>query len=265
MSKLLSVLAFAGDKVSAAAAAQREVCESVARAMLHGDKSYLVDTVRECAGKTRTAVAVRETLAYLADALTVIRSGATPAAATDATPAWSAGFTFAPLPDGATVAECTAKGAKPASVAAALTPWANTVGAAWMAATVAHIDAAAAAAKATREKNAAAKAADATPAAAAAPADSGRLDGAVILDDAIGAAVADALTIAQKNTERARDAAKAAELRAAELSVLLAAMEQRAAVAEQRAAVAEAEAATLRAAVKPAAAKRTAKGAPVSA
>ena len=112
---------------------------------------------------------------------------------------------------------------------------------------MAHIDAAAAAAKATRTKNAEAKASPAAPAAPAAPIDAGRLDGVVILDDVIE----EAILIAQANTQRARRHQETAEARAAELSIQLALMEQRAAVAEQRAAVAEADAATLRASIKP--------------
>lgn len=241
MSKLLSVCAFAGDKASAAAAATLEVGTSVSRAMLHGDRSYLMDTVRECTGTKRTMVAVRETLDYLSTQCAALRTSGASVVPAIGAPAWQTAFALATLPDNAQVSVLTVQSAKPDAVKDAIGAWANGVSIAWMQAVNAHIDAAAAAAKDKRAASAAAKPVIVAPVETPNVA---TLDGAVNLDAVIDAATADMaqrLTVSQANTEKARDMLKlatehglqaearadAAEARCAEMLQIIATMEQR--------------------------------------
>lgn len=242
MSKLLSVCAFAGDKVSAATAATIEVGTSVSRALLHGDRSYLIDTVRECTGTKRTMVAVRETLDYLSTQCAALRTSGRYVVPAVGAPAWQVEFLLSALPDNAQVSVLTVQSAKSDAVKDSVGAWATGVAIAWMQAVNAHIDAAAAVAKDKRAANAAAK-----PVIIVAPvetSDVATLDGAVNIDAVIDAATADMaqrLTVSQANTEKARDMlrlatehglqaetrADAAEARCADLLQIIATMEQR--------------------------------------
>lgn len=87
MSKLLNVLAYAGDKVAALNAAAADMANASAAALLSGDLSVIDDTLSGMPHKTRAASIVRDALIVTGEALRAVRAGRAPAALSAILPA----------------------------------------------------------------------------------------------------------------------------------------------------------------------------------
>ena len=250
VSKILGILAYAGDKAAGRAIAVSDLSAACVAAILHNDRSMFADTLRDLP-KGKRAASVRVTLPALDTHLAIIRTARTAAPLGEGADASAVSFaasvaaivaTHADVIGAAVAAEPKARKAH----AEPLQAFGAAMAEAWAKATDELSDGAAEAAKAARKaaKDAAeAKAAEEAAAAAAKAAESqvmrvdGEVDVAALIDEAntlqverdaaikraeLAEAARDA-AVAEANTLRAELAARTEELAA--VRALLASME----------------------------------------